>query len=510
MIEEHGLPDEFRGQGRHLSLAGESGGVESGPALGREGREEIVQILRSHGFVQRHAHVPGVLAQVDAALPSPLHDPARAHARGLDGQRVEEDVVDHPMAEPAHALRQHARKVAHPGCDAPQSLRPVIDRVHARHDGEQHLGGADVGGGALAADVLLPCLQRHAQGGVAVGVDGDADDPAGHLAAHVVARGDEGGVRSAVAEGYAEALAVAHRDVGAHLPGGGEQGEREQVGGHDDQASGRVHGVRERPVVAHAAVGARVLKQRAEHVVVECPVARVLHYHLDVERLRPGAHHLDGLRVAVGGDQEAVAAAVAGGRQAERHGLGGRGGLVQQRRVGDRAAREISHHGLEIQKRLQPALSDFRLVGGVLRVPAGVLQDVAENHGRGDGARIAHAQVGAEDLVVRGDFPQPTDELVLGDPFGKIQFAPQADGFGHGVRHQPVEGLVPQLLQHRAHIPGSGTEMSSGESVLVRDVGHYLGDPRSADAVLLTRRCGTRSPRGSSGPRARRRPPRAA
>src|SRR5213078_3062197 len=44
-----------------------------------------------------------------------------------------------------------------------QALGPVVHRVHARHHGQQHLRGADVARGLLAADVLLACLQGHAQ-----------------------------------------------------------------------------------------------------------------------------------------------------------------------------------------------------------------------------------------------------------------------------------------------------------------------------------------------------------
>jgi hypothetical protein len=48
----------------------------------------------------------------------------------------------------------------------------VVDGVHRGDDGEQHLGGADVGGGLLAADVLLAGLQREAVGLAPLGVDG--------------------------------------------------------------------------------------------------------------------------------------------------------------------------------------------------------------------------------------------------------------------------------------------------------------------------------------------------
>jgi hypothetical protein len=34
----------------------------------------------------------------------------------------------------------------------------VVDSVHAGHDGQKHLGGADVGGRSVALDVLFTSL----------------------------------------------------------------------------------------------------------------------------------------------------------------------------------------------------------------------------------------------------------------------------------------------------------------------------------------------------------------
>ena len=46
--------------------------------------------------------------------------------------------------------------------DVLESFRAVIDGIHRGHHGEQHLGGADVGSGLVAADVLLAGLQGEA------------------------------------------------------------------------------------------------------------------------------------------------------------------------------------------------------------------------------------------------------------------------------------------------------------------------------------------------------------
>ena len=88
----------------------------------------------------------------------------------LDAQRVEEGVVAQRVAEALEAVGEGAGQLVDALRDAAQALGAVVDRVHARHDGEQHLRRADVAGRLLAADVLLAGLQRHAQRGLAARV----------------------------------------------------------------------------------------------------------------------------------------------------------------------------------------------------------------------------------------------------------------------------------------------------------------------------------------------------
>src|SRR4029079_19729846 len=94
-------------------------------------------------------------------------------------------------------------------CDRFESVRTVIDVVHAGHNGEENLGGADVGGGFFAADVLFAGLDGEAVGRVAVGVAGESDDAAREFAGEFIFAGHEGSMRSAVAHGDAEALGAA-------------------------------------------------------------------------------------------------------------------------------------------------------------------------------------------------------------------------------------------------------------------------------------------------------------
>ena len=116
----------------------------------------------------------------------------------------------------------------------------VIHGVHRRHVGQQGLRRADVGRRLLAPDVLLARLQRHAIRGLALRVDGHADDATGQVSHVILFRGKKRGVRSAEPDGHSEALRVAEDDVGAHFAGRRDQRERQQIRRHGDERAGRL------------------------------------------------------------------------------------------------------------------------------------------------------------------------------------------------------------------------------------------------------------------------------
>jgi hypothetical protein len=142
--------------------------------------------------------------------------------------------------------------------------------------------------------VLLAGLQRHAVGGVAARIPGNADDAARHRADEGFAGGEEGGVRAAEAHRDAEALAGAEGDVGAHGAGRLEQHQRHQVGGDGD---GRAPGLEAGDgggQVADFADVARVLEQGAEEFLVFLGVDRSNH-QFEAEIAGAGLDHVDGL-----------------------------------------------------------------------------------------------------------------------------------------------------------------------------------------------------------------------
>ena len=82
-------------------------------------------------------------------------------AAGNTGQhRVEERVVDDVDPGAGQSSGHRLRVGMHPAGDRRQAGGAVVAGIHRGHDGQQDLGGADVAGGLVAADVLFAGLQR--------------------------------------------------------------------------------------------------------------------------------------------------------------------------------------------------------------------------------------------------------------------------------------------------------------------------------------------------------------
>ena len=269
--------------------------------------------------------------------------------------------------------------------------------------------------------MLLPGLEGHPQGRVSIGIHGDADDAARHPSHEPVLGRQVGGVRAAIAHGHSETLRVADCDVGPELARGSEQRESHEIGGYDDPGSMLVEGVAEGPVVMHRPVGGRILDQTTEEPVPEglqIVVVVCSDHDLDIQRRRPALHDLDGLRMTGLGDEEACSLFVSGVTGEHGHGLGGRRALIEERRVRDLQAGEVHHHGLVVQQRLEAPLGDLGLIGRVLCVPTGVLEDVPQDHAWYDRVVVSHPDVGPEDPVFGADLLEPVEKPMLGRGVG--------------------------------------------------------------------------------------------
>jgi hypothetical protein len=293
----------------------------------RRGRSRVVVSS------QRDADVVGVdEAQVDAALAARGDDPRRAGTRDRDG--VEE-------------ARRGARRRRRERGRGERSRRGVHARAIARrpsgrgrrrtsgHDRQQHLRGADVGRRLLAADVLLAGLQREAVRGCAVGVDGDADQAAGHLPLEPVAHRHVAGVRAAEAHRHAEALGRADDDVGAQLARAASSVSASRSAATTTSAPRSCAGsaareVATRPLAPGYCSSTPNTSPSGSQSAGRSPTTTSM-----PERLGAGAHHVDRLRQARRRRRRNARRRLRR-RRGQRHRLGGGGRLVEHRGVGDR------------------------------------------------------------------------------------------------------------------------------------------------------------------------------
>ena len=184
--------------------------------------------------------------------------------------------------------------------DRLQPVGAVVDGVDRGDDGQQRLRGADVGGGLLAADVLLAGLQGQTVGRDAGVVLGDTHEAAGQRALQALPHRHVGRVRAAEEQRHAEALRGADGDVRALLARRSDQGQGQQVRRHGDQRAAFLglgdHG----GVVEHPAGDARLLQHDAVDDALGQALGEVGDLDLEAERLGAALDDRDGLRQAVG------------------------------------------------------------------------------------------------------------------------------------------------------------------------------------------------------------------
>ena len=210
--------------------------------------------------------------------------------------------ADRPDPGPARWIRSAIR------C---QPVGPVVDRVHRRHDGQQHLRGADVGGRLLPADVLLTGLQREPERGGAVRVVGHPDQPAGELPLDLGAHRDEPRVRTAEPERHAEPLRGADRDVRADLAGRAAAGSGPAGRWRPrpwPRAGARPRSARRGRGPPRTRPGRTSSRPKKSPTGKRLDAARqVGDDDLDADRFGPGPDDRDGLRQRVGVDDEPAA-----------------------------------------------------------------------------------------------------------------------------------------------------------------------------------------------------------
>ncbi len=294
----------------------------------------------------------------------------RGAPRDPEGQGVEERVVDNLDSPRPERLGQSAGVAVHPFGNGSETFRSVVRRVETRDDGEEHLCGADVARRLLPANMLLTRLERQAQRGSSRGVARHPHEAARQGALVRLSTREEGRVGTAVAERDSETLGTPDHEIGTDLTRGSHHGQREQIHRHGDQRTRGVRRINRGGVIAQRAARPWVLEQEPEQTLGRS-IRGVAHDHLDPERLRPTAHHCDGLRMAILVDEEPFPATSQA--SAHCHGLSCGRRLVEQRRIRKVHPGEVGDHRLEVQQCFESTLGDLRLIRRVRRVPTGIL-----------------------------------------------------------------------------------------------------------------------------------------
>ena len=179
----------------------------------------------------------------------------------IEAERVAGDFGDLPGGVVSLVVTQFGHLV--------QAVLPKHGQVHGGGQRHQSLVGADVGGGALALDVLLAGGQGQDEGALAAAVHRLADQASGHLVDVLLAGSEEAQVGASVGKGYTERLTLADNHVRAHLAGGFEERQCSRVGGHADQRALGVCCLDEWGVIIDAAKEIRILHDGQRRICVE-------------------------------------------------------------------------------------------------------------------------------------------------------------------------------------------------------------------------------------------------
>ena len=212
--------------------------------------------------------------------------------------------------------------------------------------------------------MLLACLQGEHKGALAAAVPGHAHDASGHLADEFLGAAHVAHIRTAERHGDAEALAVAHGDVGAPLAGCLQQGEVGDDAVEHKQGLGLVDDVGIALQVFDDAIAVGLLHDDTCHASLSQfgievgprgVAGKGFHGHqFDAVEVGVGGHHLCHFGVDGFGDEHL--ARLLGGGHTHHGGLSGGSGSVVERGIGNVHAREFGHHRLELKDIMEGSL----------------------------------------------------------------------------------------------------------------------------------------------------------
>ena len=331
--------------------------------------------------------------------------------------------------------------------DVLEALRPVVHRVHGGHVGQQGLCSTDVGGRALATNVLLTGLECEPVGGAAGSVLRHAHNTARHLALELLRDGHEGCVRATKEEGHTEALGGAEDNVRAHLTRGFEQKQGQRVRHHGSQGAAGMQLFNGRARIHNVTFGTGVGEDGSNEVFAHDAVANIRDFDLELDGAGALSSHGKDLWMQAGIQQNAPA--LLHRTRHEADGFGGGRGFVEKRGVCDGQAGEGLDHGLEIEQSLKAALGNLRLVGRVRGVPAGIFQQTAADDRRGQSIGISLAVERLQHDILRSVLAQLGLGIVLTQCIREVEGLSGADGGGEGGIDKRLNAVVAHGLEHR-------------------------------------------------------------
>jgi len=211
------------------------------------------------GFIHRQREVISIHEVEQNSLRSGLRHQRLGSPGNAQENRVEEVFVHHFVPCPAKSLGKPCRLGSNGAGDSGETIGAVVDSKHSRHHGEKDLGGTNVARGFVSPDVLFPGLQSQAVGGVAIGVFGDADEAARHLALQPFANREIACMRSTKAQRNSKALRCPHSNIGAHFTRRDNQRHGQQIRGHNGQCLMGVKSLNGGARIHNASRGAGVL-----------------------------------------------------------------------------------------------------------------------------------------------------------------------------------------------------------------------------------------------------------
>lgn len=268
-------------------------------------------------------------------------------------------------------------------------------------------------------------------------------------------------MRPAVAQRHAESLRAAHDHIRAKFSRRTQQRQRQQVR-RDRQQCPRGMGLPgERLVIENRPIRRRILHQRTKDLFVELKRPVIANDNLNVQGPRPRPRHLDRLGMAPFRNEKHIPFRLH--ILAEMHRLCGGRGFVEQRRIGHGQGRQVAGHRLKVEQRFEPSLRYLRLIRSVLRVPAGILQNIPLNDRRRDAIRVAHAHERPEHLVPGCDGAQLRQNGMFTQASGQTQRLLQADGRRNDIVNKGVQFGKAQIAKHLRLLLRAGADMAANK-----------------------------------------------